>query len=141
MTPFGDFSHDFGFFQDIPSELSIFFGLMILLFMIISALKLWRGGVKGSKYVSPDQIKVGTVIMKRKEVWNGFGRSKYSYLFYITFELDSGLRLELSVKERDYGMILEGDYGELIHQGPQLMEFNREKVLKNNSNTERTRSM
>ncbi|NMM51072.1 DUF2500 domain-containing protein [Paenibacillus aquistagni] len=125
MTPFGNFSHDFGFFQELPSELSFLFGILLLLFMLVSALKLWKGSLTGGGH-SSRVVKFGQVKMKRKEVWSTLIRSRPSLSYYITFEVENGVSLELSVKKRDYGMIIEGDYGELIYQGDQLLEFIRD---------------
>lgn len=48
-----------------------------------------------------------------------------STTYYVTFEVNSGDRMELVVGGRDYGMIAEGDCGTLKFQGTRFLEFNR----------------
>ena len=46
---------------------------------------------------------------------------------YVTFEVESGDRIELSVSETDYGQLVEGDEGVLYFQGSQFINFERRK--------------
>ena len=46
--------------------------------------------------------------------------------YYVTFEAPDGSRLELRVKESEYGMLAEGDYGELTFQRKRYIGFNRQ---------------
>ncbi|MCD7839604.1 MAG: DUF2500 domain-containing protein [Erysipelotrichaceae bacterium] len=43
--------------------------------------------------------------------------------YYVTFELSSGDRMEFSVKGREYGMLVEGDKGQLTFQGTRYLGF------------------
>lgn len=45
--------------------------------------------------------------------------------YFITFEFESGDRLELGVSSTDYGMIAEGDVGKLTFQGTRFHCFDR----------------
>lgn len=47
--------------------------------------------------------------------------------YYITFEVESGDRMELRVSRSDYGMLAEGDYGRLSFQGTRYLGFERER--------------
>ena len=47
--------------------------------------------------------------------------------YYITFEVNSGDRMEFSVTGEQYGMLAEGDYGTLTFQGTRYKCFLREK--------------
>lgn len=46
--------------------------------------------------------------------------------YFVTFEVQSGDRMELLVSAKDYGMIAEGDYGNLVFQGTRFHAFDRE---------------
>ena len=46
--------------------------------------------------------------------------------YYVTFQVDSGDRLELSVSGAEYGMLAEGDVGSLTFQGTRYLAFQRE---------------
>ena len=58
---------------------------------------------------------------------NGVNRSytTSSTRYYVTFQFDSGDRLELCVRSADYGMIVEGDRGNLTFQGTRFISFER----------------
>ena len=45
--------------------------------------------------------------------------------YYVTFQVESGDRMELSVSGRDYGMLAEGDTGRLTFQGTRYLSFDR----------------
>ena len=45
--------------------------------------------------------------------------------YFVTFELENGKRLELGVKDPEYGMLAEGDRGRLSWQGTRYLGFDR----------------
>ena len=45
--------------------------------------------------------------------------------YYVTFQVESGDRMELSVNGPEYGMLAEGDVGELTFQGTRYLSFER----------------
>ena len=45
--------------------------------------------------------------------------------YYVTFEVKSGDRMELPVQGHEYGMLVEGDFGELSFQGTRYLGFER----------------
>lgn len=45
--------------------------------------------------------------------------------YYTTFEVESGDRMEFSVKSTEYGMLAEGDVGVLSFQGTRFLGFER----------------
>ena len=45
--------------------------------------------------------------------------------YYVTFEFASGDRMELSVSASEYGMLVEGDKGDLTFQGTRYLSFER----------------
>ncbi len=66
-------------------------------------------------------------VSKREEVthhWNNH-MMHHTTWYYVTFEVESGDRMELGVSGRDYGMIAEGDYGRLTFQGTRFLGFER----------------
>ena len=46
--------------------------------------------------------------------------------YYVTFQVDSGDRMELSVSGSEYGVLAEGDKGQLTSQGTRYLTFDRE---------------
>ena len=47
--------------------------------------------------------------------------------FYVTFEVESGDRMEFAVRGEDFGQLAEGDRGRLSFQGTRYLGFAREK--------------
>ena len=46
--------------------------------------------------------------------------------YYTTFQVESGDRMEFEVSDMEYGMLAEGDSGELTFQGTRYLNFRRE---------------
>ena len=79
---------------------------------------------------SPRLTVEATVVTKRTNVsrhhhTNGAGHTSTSY--YVTFEVESGDRMELRVNGYEYGMLAEGDHGQLSFQGTRYLGFERIK--------------
>jgi len=49
-----------------------------------------------------------------------------STTYYVAFETDAGQRLELRMSGREYGIIMEGDIGNLMYQGEWFKGFDRD---------------
>ena len=48
-----------------------------------------------------------------------------STTYYVTFQVESGDRMELCLDGSDYGLIVEGDRGKLTFQGTRFLGFER----------------
>ena len=101
---------EFGFF------LALFFLPMagLVVYGIISSIKQWKKNIN-----SPILTVAVKVVSKRISV---FSERSYEY---ITFEKESGERMEFLVGEKDYALIVEGDCGILIYQGTRFKSFER----------------
>lgn len=51
--------------------------------------------------------------------------STSSITYFITFQVESGDRMELSMSGTEYGMLAEGDEGRLTFQGTRYLAFDR----------------
>ena len=49
----------------------------------------------------------------------------HSTSYYVTFQVESGDRMELHVSGTEYGMLAEGDVGKLTFQGTRYLGFSR----------------
>ena len=72
------------------------------------------------------------VVSKRTDVSSSMNSSNNSLTststwYYVTFEVESGDRMELSVTGYDYGQLAEGDEGILYFQGIQFLNFDRKR--------------
>lgn len=64
----------------------------------------------------------GRTMMSNQTAMNGLGSSAYTN-YFVTFELETGKRLELRVKDPVFGMLAEGDRGVLSFQGTRYLGF------------------
>lgn len=122
---FNDFDQR-SFFGSFIHEMPLFFKLFALLilcfiaFVIIKSVSIWM-----SNNASPLIKESCTAVTKRTEVWGGSGDSRANTSYFVTFQFDSGSRLELQVKAQEYGLIVEGDRGLLAYQGTRFKGFDR----------------
>lgn len=56
---------------------------------------------------------------------NNMHNSSSSTDYYVTFQVESGDRIELKVNGGEYGILVEGDRGKLTFQGSRYKEFQR----------------
>lgn len=68
----------------------------------------------------PNQQNAGDV--SRVHGYHTISRTSY----YVTFQVESGDRMELSVSGVEYGRLAEGDEGKLTFQGTRYLIFDRE---------------
>ena len=116
MSPGGDFM-----FQAVPIFIGIIF-VIIISIILSSAIK---GVAQWSKNNQSPTLNVrAKVIGKRTDVRGGGETRAYSH-YYLTFEVESGDSMELRVKDTEYGMLAEGDEGELTFQGDRYLGFER----------------
>ena len=114
-------------FLMIPFFLIFFLAVGIILFGLIRGIGEWS---KNNN--SPRLTVAATVVPKRTSVShhhhhaaNGLSHATHSTSYYITFQVESGDRMELCVAPGDYGMIAEGDRGKLSFQGTRFLSFER----------------
>ena len=67
-----------------------------------------------------------TVVAKRSDVHRGIETMHTFTSYYVTFQVESGDRMEFEVSDMEYGMLAEGDSGELTFQGTRYLNFRRE---------------
>lgn len=52
-----------------------------------------------------------------------------STAYYVTFQVESGDRMEFCVTGQEYGLLTEGDEGRLSFQGTRYLDFQRSRQL------------
>ena len=70
---------------------------------------------------SPRITSEATVVTKRTHVWGDHSHTDY----YVTFQFESGDRLELEIPHDRFGYLVEGDNGKLTFQGTRFLGFER----------------
>ena len=108
---------------------TLVFVLVIGMFVVTAV----RGISQWNKNNNSPRLTVSaTIVAKRTNVThhhhNGAGGHHHhhtSTTYYVTFQVDSGDRMELQVDGTEYGMLIEGDRGELSFQGTRYLSFER----------------
>ena len=112
----------------------VMFSLVFILFIVVFVGILVKGILQWNKNNnSPRLTVVATVVSKRTNVshhhhnhGNGAGmHSSTSTTYYVTFQVESGDRMEFLVSGQEYGILLEGDVGMLTFQGTRYLGFER----------------
>lgn len=128
MMFFGWFDMLFSFL--FPILFLIFIGVFI--WMLSRNIRTWNQNNHSPRLTVPS-----TVVAKRTEVSHshtanagdmtgahGYSTST-STSHYVTFQVESGDRMEFVVSGSDYGMLTEGDIGKLSFQGTRYLGFER----------------
>ena len=120
----------FGFGFDL---FGIMFSLCWIMFAVIFIVMLVRIiGQWNKNNHSPRLTVDATVVAKRADVsrhhHNGVNDHHHyhnSTSYYVTFQVESGDRMELHMAGHEYGLLIEGDKGKLTFQGTRFLNFQR----------------
>ena len=97
--------------------------LGMILYTIIGNVSTWNKNNHSPRLTVP-----ATVVAKRTEVSRHHTDNTMMHTFttyYVTFQVESGDRMELQMNGQDYGMLVEGDRGRLTFQGTRYLDFQR----------------
>ena len=108
----------FGFFDSV---FPVLFTVMFVLVLGVIIVTLVRNVSQWHKNNNSPRL---TVQATRHHDANSH-MSHSSTWYYATFQVESGDRMELSIPDRDYGYLVEGDRGSLAFQGTRFLSFNR----------------
>lgn len=124
----------FGFvFGILELLVPVVFLLVIGVFVatMVSGLRTWNRNNQSPRLTVP-----AVVVTKRTEVSHhhanagdasgahGFHITSATW-YYVTFQVESGDRMEFAVGGTDFGMLAEGDHGNLSFQGTRYLSFER----------------
>lgn len=117
-------------------EFVLFQSIFLLTFLLIFGMFIF-GYIQGisqwhKNNNSPRLSVYAVIVSKRQNVShhnhmnaNNTVHHSTSTTYYVTFEVESGDRMEFQVKGREYGMLVEGDRGTLQFQGTRYLSFER----------------
>lgn len=121
----------FGYGFDMFSIMfSIVFIIVIGMFVVtaIKGIGQWNKNNNSPRLTVP-----ATVVAKRTNVshhnhagTNGHHHHSTSTTYYVTFQVESGDRMELHLSGHEFGMLVEGDKGKLSFQGTRYLGFERQ---------------
>lgn len=118
-------------FSILPIINIVIFAIVIIAFIVI-AIK----GIKTWSYNNSQPVLTvdAKIVAKRMDVRSNMVNNNdtvrhihHNYtMYFITFEVESGDRLEFRVDDREYGMLVEGDCGKLTFQGTRYLGFKKD---------------
>lgn len=113
------------FFGDIMFQIGpIVIGIIFIIIfgaIILGVFSSIKQGIKNNN--SPLLTVPAEVVSKRIHVQGDHSHTTY----YVTFEVQSGDRMELRVDGSEYGVLVEQDLGLLSFQGTRYISFERQK--------------
>ena len=125
---FSGFGTGFTIFQIM---FTLVFVIVIGMFIVVAVkgISQWNKNNHSPRLTVP-----ATIVAKRTNVSHhhhhnhagtGMHHSSTSTTYYVTFEVESGDRMELHVAGSEYGMLIDGDRGNLTFQGTRYLGFER----------------
>ena len=127
--------NDFGFsgfgtgFTIFQIMFTLVFVIVIGMFIVIAVkgISQWNKNNHSPRLTVP-----ATIVAKRTNVSHhhhhggtGMHHTTHSTTYYVTFQVESGDRMELHVAGHEFGMLIEGDRGNLTFQGTRYLGFER----------------
>ena len=97
-----------------------------ILVTLIKGISQWNKNNQSPRLTVP-----ATIIAKRTNVSHHHHAGEHhhhhtSTSYYVTFEVESGDRMEFHVAGHEYGLLMEGDQGKLSFQGTRYLGFERD---------------
>lgn len=110
----------------IVSSLIFLVVIGMLIFTAAKGINQWNKNNHSPRLTVP-----ATVVAKRTNVsshhhHNNMHHTTHSTTYYVTFQVQSGDRMELHVTGQEYGLLVEGDQGSLSFQGTRYLGFERD---------------
>lgn len=120
----------FGMFNILGIMFFLVFALVIAVFITIfvKGIRQWSKNNKSPRLTVP-----ATLIAKRTNVSrhhhggiNEHHHHHTSTSYYVTFQVESGDRMEFLISGQEFGLLVEGDRGDLSFQGTRYLGFARQ---------------
>ena len=113
----------------------VFFAIAFILILGMIVVSFAKGiGQWNKNNHSPRLTVAATVVSKRTDVTHHHHHTGNDHIhhhhhsttdYYVTFQVESGDRMELHVPDTKYGYMVEGDHGNLSFQGTRFLGFER----------------
>jgi hypothetical protein len=119
-----------GFFEGAPPLFVLVFIIILglIIFRMMNGLRKWNSNNQQPVLTVPAEIVSKRTNVNHHNQNNGGNiHETTTTYYYVTFEVESGDRMELQVHGHDYGLLAEDDVGKLTFQGTRFKGFEREK--------------
>ncbi len=103
----------------------IFFIVVFVLVIGSFVVTLGKSARRHKKDDASPRLSVAARVISRREEYHSRRDMRGWTQYFVTFEVESGDRMELEMECEQYGMIVEGDQGRLTFQGTRFISFER----------------
>ena len=109
----------------VPVMFVLVFGIIIV--TMVRGICEWNKNNHSPKLSVPAKVVSRRTAVSRHHhhQGNGMHHTQTATSYYATFQVESGDRIEFLVSGTEYGMLAEGDSGELTFQGTRYLNFQR----------------
>jgi len=113
----------FNDFSFVSIFISIIFLIVIggIVFTVFNSILQWSKSNNSPVLTVPAKV-----VTKRSNTSGGSGNTSAQTSYYVTFEVQSGDRIELKMNGREFGLLADGDFGLLTFQGTRYHTFERQ---------------
>ncbi len=112
------------------SFLPFLFFLFFVVFLLILPAVALRAAKQNIYNRSQPVLSVSARVLSRRTNLGGHGSPSTGHSintsYYVTFEVESGDRLEFALPGTEFGLLVEGDYGKLTFKGTKYLGFVRD---------------
>lgn len=123
FEPFGGFGM-FGIMSFIVPVFFIFV-FSVIIFTIVKGISQWNYNNHQPVLTVDAKVITKRTHTSRHHHANDTVSHSSSTSYYVTFEVESGDRMEFHVPDREFGLLAEGDLGKLTFQGTRYHRFDR----------------
>ena len=119
----------FGFgFQLFEIIFFIMFGLFAVVFIgtLLKGIGQWNRNNHSPRLTVPVTVAAKRTNVSHHHHGGEHHHTSTSTSYYVTFQVESGDRMELHVDGSQYGLMVEGDRGMLTFQGTRFLNFERQ---------------
>ena len=102
--------------------------LFVVLFFILFFAVIAKNIAQWFKNENSPRLTVPAVIVDKQRKTHHHhsgGHHHHTHSYHVTFQVESGDRMELHVAGHEFGMLIEGDRGMLTFQGTRYLGFER----------------
>lgn len=113
--PFGN-----GMFTIVPILI-----IGVFIFIVIKGIAQWSSNNNSSRLTVPAEVVTKRTRTSNNHHSDDHMHSSSTTSYYVTFQFESGDRIELTLSGSQYGMLAESDTGMLTFQGTRYLGFER----------------
>lgn len=113
-------------FDTFGKLFTVMFALFLAVFAVtvVRGIRQWNRNNHSPRLTIPARIAAKRTCVSHHR-GGPSGHHHVSTLYYVTFQMASGDRMELRVPGTEYGMLTEGDSGKVTFQGSRYLGFER----------------